>query len=93
MQVQTADPAPDRGGGAWGLHLNQYFFILNSENHLGKGVQVAQSVERLTLGFGSARDLTVRGFEPHIRPRSWQLGTCLGFSLCPSYARAYSFAK
>ena len=27
--------------------------------------QVAQSVKRLTLGFGSGHDLTVREFEPH----------------------------
>ena len=29
------------------------------------GAWVAQSVEHQTLDFGSGRDLTVRGFEPH----------------------------
>ena len=28
---------------------------------------MAQSVERLTLGFGSGPDLTVRRMEPHVR--------------------------
>ena len=27
---------------------------------------MAQSVKRLTLDFGSGRDLTVRGIEPHV---------------------------
>ena len=30
----------------------------------GRGAWVAQSVEHLTLGFGSGHDFTVRGFEP-----------------------------
>ena len=32
-----------------------------------RGAWVAQSVEGLTLNFGSAHDLVVRGFEPRIR--------------------------
>ena len=31
-----------------------------------RGAWVAQSVKRPTLGFGSGRDLTVRGIEPHV---------------------------
>ena len=30
-----------------------------------RGTWVAQSVKRLTLGFGSGHDLMVRGFKPH----------------------------
>ena len=36
------------------------------KNILGRGTWVAQSVERLTLDFGSGHDLTVRGFEPRV---------------------------
>lgn len=34
LEVQITRPAPDLGGGAWGLRLNQFFFTLNSENYL-----------------------------------------------------------
>ena len=36
------------------------------EIYIGRGAWVAQSVKRLTLGFGSGHDLRVRGFEPHM---------------------------
>ena len=32
------------------------------------GAWAAQSAERLTFGFRSGHDLTIGGFEPHIRP-------------------------
>ena len=32
-----------------------------------RGAWVAQLVKRLPLDFGSGHDLTVRGFEPHVR--------------------------
>ena len=48
----------------------------------GEGAWVAQSVNHLTLAFGSHHDLTVRGFEPCIGSMLtvWNL---LGFSLSP----------
>lgn len=33
LEVQITRPAPDLGRGARGLHLNQFFFTLNFENH------------------------------------------------------------
>ena len=54
---------------------------------------MAQSVEHLTLDFGSGHDLTVRGFEPHIglctdnAEPTWD---SLSLSLCPSPAHALS---
>ena len=41
------------------------------------GAWVAQSVEHLTLDFGSGHNLTVHGFKPCV------CGACLGFSLIP----------
>ena len=37
------------------------------KNNLSRGAWVVQSVQRLTLDFGSGHDVTVRGIEPHIR--------------------------
>ena len=51
-----------------------------------RGAWVAQSVERLTLGFGSGHDFTVCGIDPHIGLHA-EHGVCLGsslsLSLCP----------
>ena len=56
---------------------------------------VAQSVKHLTLGFSSRHDLTVCGFEPHIRlcadstEPAWD---SVSLSLCPSPALSLSLS-
>ena len=40
--------------------------VLTSKCNGYRGAQVAESVKGLTLDFGSGRDLTVRGFKPHV---------------------------
>ena len=58
-----------------------------------RGAWVAQSVERLTLDFGSAHDLAVHGIELTL---GWLHQACLGFSLplslcsSPAHTRALS---
>ena len=37
---------------------------------VSRGAGVAQSVQPPILDFGSGRDLTARGFEPHVRLRA-----------------------
>ena len=62
----------------------------------GGGAPVAQSVKRVTLGFGSGHDLTVREFEPRIRA-CLRFSPCLSVSLspCPSPTglRAFTIAR
>ena len=45
------------------------------------GAPGAQSVARLTLGFGSGRGPAVRGIEPSVRLCAERRGVCLGFCL------------
>ena len=55
------------------------------------GAQVAQSMKRPALDFGSGLDLTVREFEPHVglcaddvEPAWDSLSPSLSLTLCPS---------
>ena len=63
-----------------------------------RGTWAAQSIKRLTLGFGSGHDLAVCEFEPHVGlcADSSEPGACFGFraslSLCPSPAHALSLS-
>ena len=50
------------------------------KNLIRRDAWVAQSVEHLTLDFGSGHDLTVHGIQPHSGPHAGH-GDCLGFSL------------
>ena len=65
---------------------------------LKKGARVAQSVKCPTLGVGSGHDLTVHGFEPHIRlyadnaEPAWDSAS-LSLSLCPSPALSISLSQ
>ena len=61
------------------------------------GVWVAQSVKRLTLGFGSSHDCTVREFEPHVglHAVAWSLLPilCLPLSLLLPHSYSLSLSK
>ena len=64
------------------------------QNVYVQGCWVAQSVKRLTLGFVSGHDVTVRDFESHVRlctnstePTSDPLSP-----FCPSLAHARAFS-
>ena len=62
-----------------------------------RGAWVAQSVKRLTLGFGPGRDLPVRGSEPCIALRADSAGLAWDAlspspSLCSSPTRARSLS-
>ena len=62
--------------------------------HLGGSVGEA-------FDFGSGRDLTIRGFKPHIRlcAGSSEPGACFGFCVslslcpCPAHVRSLSLSK
>ena len=60
---------------------------------------MAQSVKVLTLDFDSGHDLTVHGFEPHVRfcadssESEAYFTFCVSLSLYPSPARALSLSK
>ena len=56
-----------------------------------RGTWVAQSIERLTLDFGSGHDLMVREFEPPVRLRAGST-VCLGLSLSPSLPLSLSLS-
>ena len=58
-QLSTKDAFENHHGG-------MVFKIMQGRGR-GGGTGVAQSVRCPTLGFGSARDLGVSGFKPHIR--------------------------
>ena len=47
------------------IHMSNHHVVL-FKIHNFRGTWVAQSVECLTLGFGSGHDLRVREFKPHV---------------------------
>ena len=61
-QVPSTVPHLIRGK----ARISAPYCVLRLKAHF-QGARVAQSVKRLTLGFGSGHDLTVHEFELHIR--------------------------
>ena len=67
-----------------------------SQKDAFRGVWVAQTAKRLTLGFSSGRDLAVREFEPHTGLRTDSAETAwdsLSLSAPPPLALSVSLSK
>ena len=56
------------------------------------GAWAAQSVEPLTLGFGSGHNLMVCSIEPRVRFCAVGLGFFVSLSLCPSPTRMHALS-